>query len=164
MTTRPKVVIVSQHYPPDPSTTAAIMGEIARHLAVGHRVLVLSGTPGSAMSGTTASERPILIEIRSRVAAKAALVRRAIAELAFTMRAVAKVLETTQSGDVVLTVTAPFILPYAVVLAAWLKGAKSALIMHDLFPDVLVTAGLLGKSSPVTWKHPSRQRADVLHT
>ena len=28
-----KIVVVSQHYPPDPSTTAAIMAEIADHLA-----------------------------------------------------------------------------------------------------------------------------------
>jgi hypothetical protein len=28
-----KVVVVTQHYPPDQSTTAAIMAEIAGHLA-----------------------------------------------------------------------------------------------------------------------------------
>ena len=42
-----KVVIISQHYPPDPSTTAAIMAEIAGALALDAEVLVLSGTPGS---------------------------------------------------------------------------------------------------------------------
>ena len=61
------------------------------------------------------------------------------------MRALLMVLEDSRRGDVVLTVTAPFMLPYAAALAAWLKGAKSALIMHDLYPDVLVIAGLLGR-------------------
>ncbi|MCW2111680.1 glycosyltransferase involved in cell wall biosynthesis [Bradyrhizobium elkanii] len=42
-----------------------------------------------------------------------------------------------------LTVTAPFALPYAVAAASRLKGAKPVLILHDLFPDVLVMAGLL---------------------
>ena len=46
-----------------------------------------------------------------------------------------------------LTVTAPFMLPYAVVAAAKLKRAKSVLIMHDLFPDVLVVAGILRPNS-----------------
>jgi len=55
-----------------------------------------------------------------------------------------------RGGDVVLTVTAPFMLPYAVVAAARVKGARSALIMHDLFPDVLVMAGLLKPTSFVT--------------
>ena len=38
-----KVVVVSQHYPPDPSTTAAIMAAISDHLAQEFEVLVLSG-------------------------------------------------------------------------------------------------------------------------
>jgi glycosyltransferase involved in cell wall biosynthesis len=38
-------------------------------------------------------------------------------------------------------------LPYAVAAAARLKRAGSALIMHDLYPDVLVMAGLLRSSS-----------------
>jgi glycosyltransferase involved in cell wall biosynthesis len=144
-----KVVVVSQHYPPDPSTTAAIMAEISEHLAARHPVLVLSGTPGSA-TGDAAPNRPTVVEIRNRIAAKAALVRRAVAELAFTTRAFAMVLQDAQRGDVVLTVTAPFMLPYAIAFAAWLKSAKSALIMHDLYPDVLVMAGLIGKRSLVS--------------
>jgi glycosyltransferase involved in cell wall biosynthesis len=144
-----KVVVVSQHYPPDPSTTAAIMAKISEHLAARHPVLVLSGTPGSA-TGDAAPNRPTVVEIRNRIAAKAALVRRAVAELAFTTRAFAMVLQDAQRGDVVLTVTAPFMLPYAIAFAAWLKSAKSALIMHDLYPDVLVMAGLIGKRSLVS--------------
>jgi colanic acid biosynthesis glycosyl transferase WcaI len=50
---------------------------------------------------------------------------------------------------VVLTVTAPFMLPYAVAAVARLKGARSALIVHDLFPDVLIMAGLLKPRSIV---------------
>jgi colanic acid biosynthesis glycosyl transferase WcaI len=144
-----KAVVVSQHYPPDPSTTAAIMAEISEHLAAGHPVLVLSGTPGSATSGVVPS-RPVVVEIRNRIPEKGALARRALAELAFTTRAFATVLRKARRGDVVLTVTAPFMLPYATAFAAWLKSAKSALIMHDLYPDVLVMAGLIGQRSPLS--------------
>jgi hypothetical protein len=42
-----KVVIVSQHYQPDRSTTAAIMAAIANHLALETPVLVLSGAMAS---------------------------------------------------------------------------------------------------------------------
>jgi len=144
-----KVVVVSQHYPPDPSTTAAIMAEISEHLAARHHALVLSGTPGSATSGA-ASRRPDVVEIRNRIPEKGALMRRAFAELAFTTRAFVMVLRKVRRGDVVLTVTAPFMLPYAIAFAARLKGAKSALIMHDLSPDVLVMAGLIGRRSPLS--------------
>ena len=136
-----KVVVVSQHYPPDPSTTAAIMAAIADHVAQEAEVLVLSGTPGSASlrrrqacrsskSGTGCRARPHCSGARwpnccSRSAMFVALLMK------------------LRRGDVALTVTAPFMLPYAVAAAAKLKGARSVLIMHDLYPDVLVMAGLL---------------------
>ncbi len=146
-----KVVVVSQHYAPDPSTTASIMSKIAEHLATERTVLVLSGTPGSQPGASTPSHRPTIVEIGSRIPAKAKLIRRAAAEASFTMRASAMLLMKLRRGDVVLTVTAPFMLSYAVAATARLKGARSALIMHDLFPDVLVMAGLLKPTSPLTW-------------
>src|SRR6266481_7160302 len=73
-----KIVVVSQHYPPDPTTTAAIMAEIAGHLAADHSVLVLSGTPGSRAAAAAApSHRAAVVEIKNRIPAKAALLRRA---------------------------------------------------------------------------------------
>jgi colanic acid biosynthesis glycosyl transferase WcaI len=145
-----KVVIVSQHYPPDRSTTAAIMQAVARHLAAEVRVLVLSGTSGSATTGPIPSNQPMVIEIRNSIPAKAALIRRAAAEASFTLRAFMAVSKRLRRGDVAITVTAPFTLPYAVAAAAKLKRARSALIMHDLYPEVLVMAGLLRAKSILT--------------
>jgi colanic acid biosynthesis glycosyl transferase WcaI len=81
-----KVVIVSQHYPPGPSTTAAIMSAIAEHLATEVSVLVLSGSSGSAANHPTPSNQPMVVEIRNWIPAKAALIKRAAAEASFTMR------------------------------------------------------------------------------
>jgi glycosyltransferase involved in cell wall biosynthesis len=143
----PRVIIVSQHYPPDRSTTAAIMAEIAEYLALERQVVVLSGMLGSVEHASLKAGGPTVVEIPNRLPSKAALTRRAIAEIIFTIRALLMVLKTSGRGDVVLTVTAPFMLPYAVALAARLKRARSALIMHDLYPDVLVVAGLLQPGS-----------------
>lgn len=140
-----KVVIASQHYPPDHSTTAAIMAAIANHLALETPVLVLSGMSGSAAE--TASGRPTVVEIRNWMPGKAALIKRAAAEALFTIRIFVALLRKLERGDVALTVTAPFMLPYAVAAAATLKRAQSALIVHDLYPDVLVMAGLLKPGS-----------------
>jgi colanic acid biosynthesis glycosyl transferase WcaI len=142
-----KIVVVSQHYPPDQSTTAAIMAAIAGHLVALAPVLVVSGTPGSALQETTGQDRPVVVEIKNSIPAKAALIRRATAESLFTLRVFVALLSKLRRGDVALTVPAPFMLPYAVAAAARLKRAKSALIMHDLYPDVLVMAGLLKPSS-----------------
>jgi colanic acid biosynthesis glycosyl transferase WcaI len=145
-----KIAVVSQHYPPDPSTTAAIMSAIAEHVASEAPVLVLSGSAGFVSSQPVSPGRPVVIEIKNRMPAKAALLRRATREVFFTLRVFVALLVKLRRGDVVLTVTAPFMLPYAVAAAARLKGARSALIMHDLYPDVLVMAGLLGPSSLLT--------------
>jgi colanic acid biosynthesis glycosyl transferase WcaI len=136
-----KVVIVSQHYPPDPSTTAAIMAAISERVAREAEVLVLSGTMGSAAA--VAAGKPAVVEVRNWMPGKAALLKRALAELLFTIRTFAALLVKLRRGDVALTVPAPFMLPYAFAAAAKLKGARSVLIMHDLYPDVLIMAGLL---------------------
>ncbi|KRR23677.1 glycosyl transferase [Bradyrhizobium lablabi] len=142
-----KVVVVSQHYPPDPSTTAAIMASISRRVAQEADVLVLSGTAGSAMSAQTG--KPEVVDVRNWMPAKGALGKRAVAELLFTVRMFFVLLARLKRGDVTLTVPAPFMLPYALAAAAKLKGARSMLIMHDLYPDVLVMAGLLKPQSIV---------------
>ncbi|SFJ76221.1 glycosyltransferase family 4 protein [Bradyrhizobium sp. cf659] len=145
-----KIVVASQHYPPDPSTTASIMAEIACRLAAGHEVIVLSGSPGALPAAQTGAGKPRIVAIKNRMTGKAALVRRGAAELLFAARTFLALMRELRPGDVVVTVTAPFMLPYAVAAAARLKRARSALILHDLFPDVLVTAGLLKPGSMVT--------------
>jgi colanic acid biosynthesis glycosyl transferase WcaI len=140
-----KVVVVSQHYPPDPSTTAAIMAAIGERVARETDVLVLSGTAGSAAKA--AGGKPQVVEVGNWLPGKAALLKRALAELLFTIRMFAALLAKLRRGDVALTVPAPFMLPYAFAAAAKLKGARSVLIMHDLYPDVLIMAGLLKPDS-----------------
>ncbi|MCK1312468.1 glycosyltransferase family 4 protein [Bradyrhizobium sp. 23] len=149
MQPRGKIVVASQHYPPDPSTTAAIMAEIACRIAGDHEVVVLSGSPGALPASQTGPGKPRVVAVKNRMAGKAALVRRGASELLFAVRTFLALTRELRRGDVVLTVTAPFMLPYAVAAAARLKGARSALIMHDLFPDVLVMAGLLKPGSIV---------------
>jgi colanic acid biosynthesis glycosyl transferase WcaI len=150
MQPRGKIVVASQHYPPDTSTTAAIMAEIACRIAGDHEVVVLSGSSGALPASQTGPGKPRVVAVKNRMAGKAALVRRGTSELLFAARTFLALTRELRRGDVVLTVTAPFMLPYAVAAAAKLKGARSALIMHDLFPDVLVMAGLLKPGSIVT--------------
>ncbi|WP_249164322.1 glycosyltransferase family 4 protein [Bradyrhizobium jicamae] len=123
------------------------MAEIAGEAARDADVLVLSGTPGSLGHRARTGTQPRIEEIRNRMPEKRALARRATAEMLFTLRAFVTLLRRLRRGDVVVTVTAPFTLPYASVAAAWLRGARSGLIMHDLFPDVLVMSGLIKPTS-----------------
>src|SRR5262245_23551066 len=106
-----KIVVASQHYPPDPSTTAAIMAEIACRLAEDHEVVVLSGTPGALPRSQVGPCKPRVVAVKNQMTKKAALVRRASAELLFALRTFLALMRELRRGDVVLTVTAPFMLP-----------------------------------------------------
>jgi len=145
-----KIVVASQHYPPDQSTTAAIMSAISGHLALDAPVMVLSGMAGSASVKPDNANQPTVIEVKNWLPGKAVLIKRGVAEILFMIRIFLALLKRLQRGDVAVTVTAPFMLPYAVVAAARLKRARSVLIMHDLYPDVLVMAGLLKPGSILT--------------
>jgi putative colanic acid biosynthesis glycosyltransferase WcaI len=145
-----KVVIVSQHYAPDPSTTASIITAIATHLAKAFEVLVLSGTSGAPPRARQDADRPIVVEIKNSIPKKTELMKRALFEAIFAIRTFKALLKKLNRGDVVLTVTAPFSLPYAVTAAARIRRAKTILILHDLYPDVPVMAGLLQPTSIAT--------------
>ncbi len=73
--------------------------------------------------------------------------RRGVAMTWFCIRAFWFVLRTSSRRTPVFVVTTPFMLPYFTVLAATLRGARSALIVYDLYPEALVAAGLITDSS-----------------
>ncbi len=139
-----KILVVSQHYPPDPTTTATYIGDIARALAADRRVVVLSGSPNSDSGGTA---NPQVIEIANAAAPKEALVRRAIAISWLAIRMFLATLRRAGRQDAVFCVTTPFTLPYGVMLAARLRGAATVLLIYDLYPEALQAAGLASPSS-----------------
>jgi len=142
-----KILVVSQHYPPDPTTTATYIGQIARALAADRRVVVLSGSPNSA---TRDDVNPEVIEIAGAATPKHALARRAIAICWLAIRMFVATLRRAERHDAVFCVTTPFTLPYGVMLAAKLRGAATMLLIYDLYPEALQAAGLARPSSPMT--------------
>src|SRR5664279_1717293 len=143
-----KILIASQHYLPDSSTTAVYMTAIAEGLAVDNRVVVLSGSPNSGSKSKTDQTNPTVIEIPNWIPQKGALIRRAIAISLLALRMFFSTLVQTRRNDTVLCVTAPFTLPYAVIFAARLRRAATALLIYDLYPDALERAELI---KPRSW-------------
>ncbi|MBR0704829.1 glycosyltransferase family 4 protein [Bradyrhizobium diazoefficiens] len=125
------------------------MTDIAKELARESEMIVLSGAPGSNLIRSKPGQ-PTVIEVRSWWPGKSALVSRSLAAVLFAFQIFLSVLKHTRSGDAVLCVTTPFTLPYAVALAARLRGASAALIIYDLYPDSLIMAGFLHPASMLT--------------
>lgn len=69
-----------------------------------------------------------------RMAGKAVLTWRGASEMLSALRTFLLGV-AAPPGEVVLTVAAPFMPSYAVVAAARVRRAHSALITHDLFPE-----------------------------
>jgi glycosyltransferase involved in cell wall biosynthesis len=147
MKTSAKLILATQFYPPDTSTTAVYLAKIAAALAAEQQVTVISATPNSNSLPTKAPANLVVIEIRSWNPRKSALVQRAAAICLLAARMFLSVLRRARSRDTVFCVTSPFTLPYTVLLAARLRGAATVLLIYDLYPEALEAAGLIGSSS-----------------
>jgi glycosyltransferase involved in cell wall biosynthesis len=145
-----RVLLVSQHYAPFPSTTSGYMTDIAEALALENQVVVLSGTPNSGSNLPWKPGEPAVVEIRSWWPGKSALVSRSFAAVLFAVQTFFAVLKHSRTEDAILCVTTPFTLPYAVALAARIKKISAAVIIYDFYPDTLVMAGFLQPSSILT--------------
>jgi hypothetical protein len=76
MRTPGKVVIVSQHYAPDPTTTATYLTAIADGPKADYEVLVISGTAHSASAAPSNNAQPHVVEVSAWTPDKDAPVRR----------------------------------------------------------------------------------------
>lgn len=144
-----KIVIVSQHYAPDPSTTATYLTAIAHGLTSAGEVLVISGTAHSAATAGSLKDGPRVVEVGCWTPEKDALVRRAVAMILLSVKMFFATLKHVGRNDVVLCVTTPFALPYPVTLATRLRNASAVLLIYDLYPEALVMAGLVKPRSLV---------------
>lgn len=142
-----KTILVTLHYAPFPNTTSGYMTELATALAQDRPMLVLSGAPDSDANAAWVAGQPRVIEIKSWWPDKSALVSRSIAAILFAVQAFFTVLRYARREDVAIGVTTPFTGPYAVALAARLRGAAMTLIIHDVYPDSLVLAGVVTRTS-----------------
>jgi glycosyltransferase involved in cell wall biosynthesis len=134
--------LVTQHFRPDETSTSVFLTAIAEELAKDDEVVVISGTRGSARPGN-----PTVAEVPTWSPPKTALIRRALAMLWFCISVLAALTWRARRDTPVFVVTTPFMLPYFVTLAAWLRGAPTTLIVYDLYPESLIAANLVAKES-----------------
>jgi glycosyltransferase involved in cell wall biosynthesis len=145
-----KILLVTQHYAPFPSTTSGYMTDIAEALALEDEVIVLSGVPNSSSKLPHKLGEPIVIEIRSWWPGKSKLISRSFAAVLFAVQTFFAILRHSLPEDTILCVTTPFTLPYAMALAARLRGSSATVIIYDFYPDSLVMAGFLQPTSMMT--------------
>jgi len=139
--------VVSELYYPEQTSTGYFMTELAEGLAAARDVRVICSQPTYSARGTLAPAA----EVRNGVAIercagtrfdKDKLPLRVVNLLTISASIGWTAWRRVRRGDLVLVVTNPPSLPFVVFLAARLRRARVALRIEDVYPDVLVAAGM----------------------
>lgn len=144
----PRVWVVSELYYPEDTSTGHFLTGIAEGLAREYEVKVLAAQPTYAARGRRSSAREWVggVEVRrcwsttfSKDTSLLRLVNLATISLSFFLAG----LRSFRRGDVVIVVTNPPTLPFLIWVAVRWRGARFVLLIHDVYPEVLVATGLL---------------------
>lgn len=150
-----RVWVASELYYPEETSTGFLLTRIAEGLAENFDVHVICGQPTYSARGRRAPRRErrngVAIErCWSTTLDKDRLPLRLLNAVSISLSMFLTALVRFRRGDKVLVVTNPPFLPFVVSAAARLRGARAALIVHDVYPEVLTAAGLAGHRSPAT--------------
>ncbi len=139
----PRIWIVTELYYPEDGATGHLLTQIAEGLASAAEVHVLCTQP----SYTQQREKSPRVELHNGVHirrcrttsfSKDRLALRVINMLTILLSFSWNMVSGLRRQDRVLVVTNPPPLPFAAWLACRLRGAKCVLLIHDIYPDVLV--------------------------
>lgn len=144
--------VVSELYYPEDTSTGYFLTKIAEGVARKEAaVSVLCSQPTYSERGVLApwTETRYGVKIRRCWGARMDRTRwpgRLVNLVTISFSVFVKGLISFHRDDHVLVVTNPPVLPYLVFLACRIKRAKVFLLVHDVYPEVLVAAGVLKRS------------------
>ena len=143
-----RLFIVSDLYYPEDSTTGHYMTGIAEGLAGNRHVDVICGQPKYCQRGLRAPRQELrngvnIYRCRGTTFDKNVYPLKMVNMLSLTLPIFFTGLFKICSGDVVLVVTTPPLLPFVVSMACRLRGARCILCIHDVYPEAMVYAGVL---------------------
>lgn len=147
-----RIWVISELYYPEETSTGHFLTTIAEGLAEKFPVSVLCGQPSYSARGQRAPVREEHngVNIRRCWATtfnKDYLALRLInlATISFTI--FLQTLWRIRKRDQILVVTNPPLLPFFTAFACWLRGASCILLIHDVYPEVLIATGMVERNS-----------------
>lgn len=126
------------------------MTKIAERLSDHFDVKVISVQPTYASRGLCAPSHEVhngveIWRLKSTTLNKDVLTQRLINIFTVTLSIFIAALKSIRREDLVFVVTNPPTLPYAVMVASRLHGARTILRIDDVYPEVLSAGGLIGQ-------------------
>jgi colanic acid biosynthesis glycosyl transferase WcaI len=149
----PQVVwIVSELFYPEVTSTGYFLTRIAEGLASDYQVRVLCTQPTYSRRGTRAPSKEnyhgvAIIRVLATAFNKDRLILRSINFLTISVSIFMSALLRFRRGDIVISVTNPPTLPYLMAVAAWLRGARVVVLVHDVYPEIFARLGMLPPGS-----------------
>jgi glycosyltransferase involved in cell wall biosynthesis len=152
MSNSQRILIASELYYPELTSTGYFLTGIAESLASVYDVSVLCGQPSYWAKGirapsheslngvdvrrcwaTTFDKNQLLFRITNLITISASIFWTALVHL--------------RRRDIVIAVTNPPLLPYLMMLVCRLRGARFVLLIHDVYPEIFIRLGILTPQS-----------------
>lgn len=148
-----RIWVVSELYYPEQSATGYFLTNIAEGLALHYPVNVICGQPTYSARGTRAPFRQSyhgvdIFRCWSTTFDKDILFGRVMNLVTLTVSVFLRAVRHLRAGDRVVVVTNPPSLPFLVSLACMFRRAHCILLIHDVYPDVLVATSMWRRTSP----------------
>ena len=147
-----KVWILSELYFPEQTVPSPFLTRIAEGLAPHWRVQVVCSQPTYAARGIRAAKREerhgvYIRRVTSTTLDKDVIIYRIINFVTISLSIFFVSLRHVRRGDIVLVMSNPPLLPFLAVVLCRLRGAKSILMIQDVYPEILICAGITGPDS-----------------
>jgi colanic acid biosynthesis glycosyl transferase WcaI len=147
-----RIWVISELYYPEDAATGYYLTKISEGLTRYYSVHVLCSQPTYSERGLSAPAREqhngvSIQRCRGTTLNKDVLILRFVNLVTISMSIFVNAWLRIGKHDVVLVVTNPPLLPFLVSLVCQLRGAKCLLLIHDVYPEVLIAAGMVQESS-----------------
>lgn len=145
--------IVSELFYPETTSTGYIMTEIAKELSMAYHVKVIAGPitysrTSDGDQGLIGADGEIeIFRISGNGYDKNSILNRLFGQLNISFRILRLMLKNISLGSRVLIVTNPILLLYILSFFSRVKQWRVSLLVHDIFPDNLVPAGIMKQNS-----------------
>ena len=147
-----RIWILSELYFPEQTSTGHILTKIAEGLAEEYEVKVITGPATNFLIQEKRPKYEVrhgveIFRCRGTAFNKDFFWGRIVNLITGSTSILWKALQTCQHGEIILVVTNPPLLPFVALILRWLKKCEFVLLIHDVYPEVLVATGLCSSSS-----------------
>jgi glycosyltransferase involved in cell wall biosynthesis len=147
-----RILVLSELYYPEQTSTGHLLTKTAEGLGEEFTVKVIAGPATNFLKSTQAPN----YEVRNNVEIwrcqgtsfdQNNLFGRIVNLITRSLTIFWKTFTTAKKQDCIFVVTNPPLLPFVALLIKWLKGCQLVLLIHDVYPEVLVATGLSQSNS-----------------